>query len=471
MNEKANIEEIVEIFKAKTKEYSKKLGAEGYNTETYYLKDDKEKGYNFIDASLEFKDFFLKMEYKVHTSMLLPTSTLEMRFLFKGGKFPIEYSIYDILNIIDTTNFGCYTIPYIAKVETMAKALEYLFDAFVKYKAGIEELFHNDEKFNKLEENVREQIARMVGGNLFKSINVEYISRMLEVYYVLDAARFTTETYANYVLVGNYKKAIKAYDKLSHKNTLYENRLKEYLLTLKEPVTFLPKELETIKLSKKYQKVGFKQSLLIGLSFLVLTPVWSLIYGIIYAITHTYLVKESIYTSNAEWPLVILLGFITTIINMFFTRKSLAKFMYKEKYEEYTMFDMLNNGEKINNFMTKLFQFVIAACIAFSMLSANTYISFASNDIVLKEGYFNLKGETISYDKIDSIYITDKIKNDLVGEIDNKNYVIVLKDNTKIELYWYLTNEEVEENILPIFKEKNIDIKTIDVITNIPNVE
>lgn len=471
MDEKAMIEKIVEVFKNKTKEYSKELNAEGYNTETYYIKNNKEKGYNFIDASIEFKDFFLKMEYKVHTSMLLPTSTLEMRILFKGGKFPIEYSIYDLLNIIDETNFRCYTIPYITSIGAMEKALEYLFDAFENYKERISELLHNDEKFNKLEENVREQIVKLVGGNLFKSINPDYIARMLEVYYVIDAARFTTEIYANYVLQGKYKQAIRAYSRPKYKITLYEERLKKYLLTVKEPVKFLPEELETIKVVKKYQKVGFKQSLLIGLTFLVLTPAWALMYGIIYSITYNYLTKGSIYTSNSEWPLVILLGFVTSIINIYFTRKLIAKWIYKEKYEEYIMFDMLQNSEKTNNFMTKLFQFVIAGCIAISMLAANTYIQFTDKNIVLNEDYFNLKGEEIPYEKVNSIYITEKIKNELVGEIDNKNYVIVLKDNTKIELYWFLTNEEVEENVLPLIREKGIEIKTIDLITNIPDVE
>lgn len=471
MDEKAMIEKIVESFKDKTKEYSDKLNALSYDTETYYIKNDKEKGYNFIDASIEFKDLFLKMEYKVHTSMLLPTSTLEMRILFKGSKFPIEYSIYDLLNIIDETNFNCYTIPYITSTETMEKALDYLLDVFEKYKERISDLLHNDEKFNKLEENVREQIAKLLGGNLFKSINPEYIAHMLEVYYVLDAARFTTEIYANYVLQGKYKQAIKAYSRTKYKTTIYEERLKEYLSTLKEPVSILPKELETIKTAKKYQKVGFKQSLLIGLSFLILTPAWAVLYGLIYMVSHNYITKELIYISNSEWPIILLLGFVTAIANMFFTRKLIAKLIYKEKYEEYKMFDMVANSESVNNFMTKFFQFIIAACIAFSMLAANTYIGFTYNNIVLNDGYFNLKGEEIPYEKVHSVYKTEKLADEIIGEIENTNYIIVLKDNTKIELYWFITNEEVETNVLPIFKEKGIEIKTIDLITNIPDVE
>lgn len=471
MDEKAMIEKIVEVFKDKTMEYNKKLNTEGYNTETYYIKNDQKKGYNYIDAVLEFKDFFLKMEYKVRTSMLLPASTLEMRIVFKGGKFPLEYSIYDLLNIIDETNFNCYTIPYIASIETMEKAIDYLFDAFVKYKDRIEELFHNEVEFKKLEENLESQIIKLVGANIFKSVNIEYIASMLEVYYILDAARFTTEIYANCVLTGKYKVAVKEYNKSKHKLTLYEERLKKYISTLKTQTTFLPEELETIDVAKKYQKVGFKQMLLTCLSFLGLLSVWSVFYGLIYAFVHFQIRYSSIYTTNSEYPIVIILGFITTFVNMYFIRKAIAKVVHKERYEEYILLDMLQNSSRANSLMTKLFQFVIACCIMTSILAANTYIKFTDKNIVLNDEYFKLNSEHITYDQVDSVYRTKRIITDFGYEIENNNYVIVLKDNTKIALFLYMTTDEVEEKVIPILKEKEITVKEVDVIDNIPEVQ
>lgn len=471
MDEKALIEKIVELFKQKTMEYSEKLKAESYDTNIYYIKNDKEKGYNFIEAILEFKYFFLKMEYKVYTSMLLPTSTLEMRILFKGGKLPVEYSIYDLLNVIDESNFNCYTIPYITTEKTMEYALEYLFDAFTSYKEKIEELSCNDEDFKKLEENVQEQVNKLIGGNLFKSRNVAYIAHMLEVYYVLDAARFCTETYSDYVLSGKYKQAIKEYSRRKHKLTLYEDRLKRYISNMNETVIFLPDELRTMDIVKKYQKVGIKQSILVILTFIVLTLLWSIGYGIIYMATYSYIARSDIYTSNTELPIVVLLGVITTVINMFFAKRSVKKWIYKDKYQEYKMLDKLENAEPINNLMTKLFQFVIAGCIVVSMLAANTYIQFTDESILLNENYLSLKAQEIAYSNIDSVYKTEKILTSLGYEIESNNYVIVLKDDTKIELFWYIASEQVEDKILPLMKEKGIEIKTIDLTTNITGAD
>ena len=164
----------------------------------------------------------------------------------------------------------------------MERALEYLFDAFIKYKDRIDSLLDNSEEFEILEKNVHEQVIKTIGGNIFKSVNPEYIARMLEVYYILDTARFTTGTYVDYVLKGDYKKAVKEYNKADRSIMLYEKRLKEHILALKVQVQFLPEGLETIKLAKKYQKVGIKQRVLMTLSFLVLSPLWMIIYGIIY---------------------------------------------------------------------------------------------------------------------------------------------------------------------------------------------
>ena len=81
-----------------------------------------------------------------------------------------------------------------------------------------------------------------------------------------------------------------------------------------------------------------------------------------------------------------------------------------------------------------------------------------------------INGNEISYSMIDSVYKTEKLKG-FKEYIDVENYVIVLKDNTKIELYMYMTNEEFETHVLPILNKKEIQIKNIDLLENIPKVE
>jgi hypothetical protein len=107
----------------------------------------------------------------------------------------------------------------------MEKALEYLFDAFILYKERISELLYNIEEFNELEKNIKEQIVEILGGNIFKSIDANYTSRMLEVYYVLDAGRFANGIYANYVLTGKYTKAINTSEGLLYHYAILDSKV------------------------------------------------------------------------------------------------------------------------------------------------------------------------------------------------------------------------------------------------------
>ena len=476
MEEQEEIEElsltdkIVETFKNKTEEYSKTLNAENFHYEELYLKGKKENGKAFAMSVLEFKDFFLKINYRVHAPMLLPSSTLEMRILFKGGKFPVEYSIYDLLNIIDETNFICYTIPYITTEELMEQALAHLMDCFTIYKLQIEELFHDKYKFAILEENIETQIQKTIGGKVFESGSIEYMIRMLEVYYLFDTSKFTTEIYTEEVLTGKYKKAVKHYKKKGEKATIYESRLAEFLWQRKEEYSFIPENLHTNKVVKKYQKVGIKGTFLSGLAFFILMPLWTFAYGLIYALTHFKISEGSLYMTNSEYPLLIIVGFVTAVVNMYFVRKILAKITYGKRFEEYNRIDAIQNPASTNNKMSKSFQFVIAAGIALSVLAANTYIKFNENNIILNTDMLQVNGTEIPYTMVDSVYKTEKIKG-FKEYVEVDNYVIVLKDNTKIELYMYMTNEEFEQYVLPILNKKEIEIKNIDLLENIPKVE
>ena len=441
MEEQKVIENIVEKFKTKAEEYSNKFNADNFSVEQLYQKGKEENGHAYVMGIMEFKDFFLKLNYRVHAPMLLPSSTLEMRILFKGGKLPIEYSVYDLLNIIDETNFICYTIPYITTEELMEEALDHIMNFFSIYRLQIEDLFQDKEKFAMLEDNIEKQIQKLVGGRVFASNSLEYIIRMLEVYYIFDAAKFTTEVYAEKVLTGKYKQAVRYYKKKKDKATLYESRLAEFLWQRKEPYSFIPESLHTNKSVKKYQKVGLKGMILSGIALFVLMPLWTIFYGLIYAITHFKISEGSIYMTNSEYPLLIVVGFVTAIASMYFIRKPLAKLTYGKRFDEYNRLDAIQNTVVNNNKMAKFFQFVVAASIATAVLTANTYIKFNENNIIINTDVLQINGTEVDYSVIDSVYKVEKFKY-LDKVIESESYVMVFKDNEKIDLYMYMTNEE-----------------------------
>ena len=194
------IEKLVETFKVETEKQKDSIGEVfNYHIDTYYRKNNPEKGYHSLDANYYFGSYTLRLEYKINVSMIIPRSTLVMRFMFEEGKYPVEYSIYDLLNIIDKDKFNTYTIASITTKDEMKEGIKYLLDTFIKYKERIDELVNNTEKKSKIENDIDDNIFLLLNDRVFKSRDVDYLTNILELYYVVDTSRYTCSAYNEYV--------------------------------------------------------------------------------------------------------------------------------------------------------------------------------------------------------------------------------------------------------------------------------
>ena len=463
------ISKLVETFKQETEKYSNSFDdVVNYKCEDFFKKNNPEKGYHSVDASIIFKNFTLKLEYKIDISMLMPKSTVEMRFMFENGKLPVEYSIYDLFNIIDNTNFKLYTFAYVTNETKMKEVLNYLVETFKEYKERIEELSNSIEQICILEKDIDEKINMLLDEKIFDSRDAFYLMHMLELYYVIDISRFTQESYLDY-LAGRYKKSIKRYNKLGKKITKYEQRLVEYMKRgdVKEPIT---NTLDTFTDARKLKDAKI-ELLPMLLTWFILTPFWTIIYSLIFYIALHFISRGAIYTGGTDLFMIFMPSFITSIINSFFVRKIVYKMFFRKKYEKIMALDEIENGEKVINNMSKLFQFIIAIGIVISILSANTNIMFYEDSFKDNLEFLRIKGESYNYTDVDCVYKANGIRNDFGQVVNNPTYVIVLKGGKQINLYYTMEFNDIKENIIPIFENHNIEIKEIDLVDNIENLQ
>ncbi len=460
------INKLVETFKNEAEKYSNELeGVVNFKYEEYFKKNNPEKGYHSVDASIIFKEFTLKLEYKINISMLIPKSTVEMRFMFENGKLPVEFSIYDLFNIIDKKNFRCYTFGYVIDETTMQETLRYLIDTFKTYRTRIEKLSVNLEKLQILEKDVEEKVDVLLDEKVFESRDVFYMMHMLELYYTVDISRFTMDSFIYYI-EGKNQKAITKYSKNKDKLTKYEKRLLEHLIENKESVEVIPEKINTFAKVKKLKSAS-AELLPMLLSWLVLTPIWCVVYDMVFYIALHFLSKGATYVGGADPFMIFLPSFITAIINSYFVRKIMYKLFFRKNYNKILALDEIENSERVEAIMSKLFQFIIALGLVFSLLSANTNIAFYEGNFNNNLEFFSLKGETISYADVNCVYKAGGIMNDFGYVVNNPTYVIVLNDGRQISLYYYMEFEDIEKNIVPIFKKNNIEIREIDLVNNI----
>lgn len=461
------IKKLVETFKTETEKYSNELeDVVNFKYDEFFNKNNPAKGYHSIDANIMFKNFVLKLEYKINVSMLIPKSTVEMRFMFENGKIPVEFSIYDILNIIDKDNFKCYTFGYVTTEAKMKQVLKYLVNTFKEYKAKIEELSENRETIGDIEKDTEAKIKLFLNEDVFKSRDAFYLMHMLELYYVIDVSRFTLDAYMDYT-VGKYSKAIKKYNKLKGKLTSYEKRLVDYIKqNINSMQTPIEQEMNTLVQAKKLKNIK-TELLSMYFSWLILTPLWCIIYDLVYYIATYFLYKNAIYVTGSFPFAIFLPAFMTAIIHSYFTRGTLYKLLFSKKYNEIKALDEIENGGKVERVMSKIFQFIIAASLVFSVLIANTKIAFYEEYFKDNLDLLSIKGTSYNYHDVHCVYKASGITNDFGQVVNNPTYVIVIKGGEQINLYYNVEFEDAKNNIIPMFEKSGIEIREIDLVENI----
>ena len=194
---------------------------------------------------------------------------------------------------------------------------------------------------------------------------------------------------------------------------------------------------------------------------------WCIIYDIIYYIVIYCTTKGAIYVTGADPLFIATAAFITAMPNSYFIRKYIYKIFNKKNYDTLVALDEIENTQISNNIMNKAFQFLIALGLVFTVLLSNTNISFYDNYFKDNLDFFSLKGNNISYDDVKCIYKTDKIVNESGKVIALNTYTIALKDKTKVDLHMFLYYEDIKENIIPIFEQKQIEVRHIELFDNI----
>ena len=371
------------------------------------------------------------------------------------------YGIKDIINFLNFLQFlRCY--HYRKQNFLPQEHLLPILLAFCRFP-----YLHRRQQQQELskEDDVQENIDVLIQEKIFESRDAFYLIHMLDLYYTVDISRFTMDSFTLY-MEGKVKKAIAKYNKSKDKLTKYEKRLLEYLKENEQFVEVIPENLNTFAQAKKLKNV--KNDLLpMLISWIILTPIWCILYDLVFFIALQVLSKEAVYVGGADPFMIFLPAFITAIINSYFARKIVYKLFFKKNYNKMMALDEIENSERVEATMSKLFQFTIALGLVFSVLAANTNISFYEGNFKNNLEFFSIKGETISYADVNCVYKTDSIMNDFGYVLNNPTYVIVLNGGRQISLYYYMEFEDIEKNIVPIFEKNNIEMRKIDLENNI----
>ncbi len=413
-----------------------------------------------------YNSFIVGFRYTAHGAFSITHSILEsVIYLDKTDDsvgIPLPF-VADFCNV-NTVNPLC--IPCITNKTAMKQAFDCIADVLHTVIKAIPEISADSELKDSLLIYYRNELSY-----LLKLDTADYDSEILPNEAAGNAALFTECVLTNrfssdaffLLLKGKKAKAIKRFHK--QKRLLsYERRI---LNLLESGETISTSDVSAVnKCLESYndmgvQKTGFKELSAMFISWLVLTPVISLVYLGIFYLAVLLQKQNSIYLMGASYNFYgcFFSAFITAIAVSYFTRLRFYKLLHKKSYEEYCEADCFANGGGSDRFMKAFSRIVIIISLFGCVLLGKWNINFLSNGFVDNSRFFSLKGEYHSYDEVDSVFYRPNRTNDFGHTLDEPSYVLVLKSGEEIDFYEYDEIENYEVPLLGFLQQQGIDVK------------
>lgn len=421
-----NIENMVAEFIASVENYAKEKGKQVRNIKQRRTK--KDDGYRAISSIIDYETYKVRFAYQINEGAIFKKGVVTL--YFNIGEY--EYHFCDVLASIAPRDKDCVVFPYVDEVETMHRCIQFLCNKLDKYADKIVELSVNEEKKKSLENVLKKEIKYFSGKDIVKE---GPLSLMISGIYSNTAIiRYTSEPYEAF-LNGNYKKAIKLYNK-EGTLTKYEKQLVRYMkyLIKKNIVKEIPEDQKTINRKKQVIKESFIYTVL---SFLILLPITFVLSYTLLEIFNMVISKNALMLITIDnlfllIPVICLsLVFTIPFRDVLFGKKISNTIKFKALH--ITNFK-LKKMKKLVNLVTFCTILSIAILSAISVTLREEGIKYSTN-------IFDVKGSIVPYSDIVKVDVEDK--------------KIELKNSEFIYLDWYdVDMQELQESIQNIIKRK-----------------
>lgn len=120
---------------------------------------------------------------------------------------------------------------------------------------------------------------------------------------------------------------------------------------------------------------------------------------------------------------------------------------------------LISKGNKKFSFTS--FVLSVAVSMFFAVMIMISNVRFYKDDV-------KFDGQSYHYSQIESVYHIDARYNVYGDRIERASYVILFEDKTSLDLDGYTSIEFTENEVLPLLKSKDIDIKTADSEKDLP---
>lgn len=471
-----NLAQIINAFIANFEAFAAEQDCIHHEVLSTYKDGPDKQELKEVIGRLYYHQFDLDFVYSLKTCILGPRSVLSVRIWLSKNEKTMSCTLYDLMSLLDKDNFKCYIYPYIPNADLMNECFKTIAGDVKSFIPGIADIAANKDLVEQVYDNVKADIAAVWNSKLFEpqdyiapEVAEAILNYNIELYNDWLMLRYATGGYLTF-LNGKYIKAIKSYSRYK-KRLAYEERLLAFLKSLKEGECYdaVPNGLNTLREGLKAQNNAGELPVLL-LAWLFATPVLLVLYLALYYLCLFIFSGKSLYNTGIELynaMFVFLPAFLTAICLSYFMRKKVYALLFRKSAKRKLEYDAILNSSSEEKFMRGFTRVLVSLGLIFTVLLANTHISFKHNGIVDKSSPFSLRGTFYPYSEVNSLWRIEGRYNGFGEWLDAPSYVIVFKNEKKLDLYQYLEYSDMERHILPILTQKGFEVRKADSLDDV----
>ena len=160
-------------------------------------------------------------------------NVLECRITLSDGEPSIDFSLYDLMFLLDPNDFDCYLFPYIDAPTRMEACLEVIFGAVMKYKEQLNGIGSDGKMTAWVTARKKKDIQDFFNCDVFSEERQQpdmVTAWRMRTYREWYISCFSSRWYCDYIN-GNYQRAVKSLSSRRIKSD-YEKRIQHFMQTL-----------------------------------------------------------------------------------------------------------------------------------------------------------------------------------------------------------------------------------------------
>lgn len=409
---------------------------------------------NLCKYNIEFFNYILEFRYIKKETLYFKPSSLYCVIAPRKNSV-VYYHLTDIIPYLERKTFNCCYFFNIENAERFKKCFKNLEKEIECVTSQLSAFIYDDSSLSeRLFENYKMMFSLKDGDIDFNKIenknNYEhqYFLSMQKLRDGYVYSRFSSFAPYKYLLENNKDKAISKYEKLNQQNKLfdYEKQLLNFIKDNKsEELIILDPDCDTSENSRR-----FMTFFSIAKAFITVFIVTSLIFCGLSALYIFLISQNTRVLLSAPWYC----GFICAALCSVFGSITFFPYMPNKNLTKKQRKELLNilipKSVKKFSYITFIGSFLVSLFFMVMIITPN--IRFYDNQIKFNSKSYN-------YSEIECVYYIDSRYNINDNRIERASYVILFKDKTSLDLDGYTSVKYTEKHVLPLLKEKNIEIK------------